>query len=144
MRNNNGALQLRARLGGKDLFINRLGRFDDPVARAKALAISAEIWSDLQRSDLDQTLNHYRPLSGSAGRGSAGWSQAVDGADQAVTCHPYLSDCPQVWISSQDFSGRSELCWVDGQEGSGAIDSVHDPEHDPIGSTEEQSRGKGI
>ena len=53
---------MRVRLEGKDYFINRLGRFDDPVARARALAISAEIWSDFQRGDLDQTLNRYRPL----------------------------------------------------------------------------------
>ena len=62
LRNNNGALQVRVRLEGKDHFINRLGRFDDPVARARALAISAEIWSDFQLGDLDQTLNRYRPL----------------------------------------------------------------------------------
>lgn len=62
LRNNNGALQVRVRLEGKDHFINRLGRFDDPVARARALAISAEIWSDFQQGDLDLTLNRYRPL----------------------------------------------------------------------------------
>lgn len=62
LRNNNGALQVRVRLEGKDHFINRLGRFDDPVARARALAISAEIWSDFQQGELDQTLNRYRPL----------------------------------------------------------------------------------
>ena len=50
------------RLDRKDHFINRLGRFDDPVARAKALAISAEIWSDYQQGDLDLSLNRYRPL----------------------------------------------------------------------------------
>ena len=53
---------MRVRLEGKDHFINRLGRFDDPVARARAQAISAEIWSDFQQGDLDQTLNRYRPL----------------------------------------------------------------------------------
>jgi hypothetical protein len=62
LRNNNGALQVRVRLDGKDHFINRLGRFDDPVARARALAISAEIWSDFQQGDLDLSLNRYRPL----------------------------------------------------------------------------------
>ena len=62
LRNNNGSLQVRVCLEGKDYFINRLGRFDDPVAKARALAISAEIWSDFQRGDLDQTLNRYRPL----------------------------------------------------------------------------------
>ena len=62
LRNNNGALQVRVRLDGKDHFINRLGRFDDPVARARALSISAEIWSDAHQGDLDPTLNSYRPL----------------------------------------------------------------------------------
>jgi integrase len=62
LRNNNGALQVRVRLDGKDHFINRLGRFDDPVARARAQAISAEIWSDFQQGDLDLSLNRYRPL----------------------------------------------------------------------------------
>lgn len=62
LRDNNGALQVRVRLDGKDYFINRLGRFDDPVARARVLAISAEIWSDFQQGDFDLTLNRYRPL----------------------------------------------------------------------------------
>ena len=62
LRNNNGALQVRVRLDGKDHFINRLGRFDDPVARARALSISAQIWSDAHQGDLDPTLNRYRPL----------------------------------------------------------------------------------
>jgi integrase len=62
LRNNNGALQVRVRLDGKDHFINRLGRWDDPVARARALSISAAIWSDYQQGDLDLTLNRYRPL----------------------------------------------------------------------------------
>ena len=62
LRNNNGALQVRVRLEGKDHFINRLGRFDDPVARAKALAISAEIWSDYQQGNLDWSLARYKPL----------------------------------------------------------------------------------
>ena len=62
LRNNNGALQVRVRLDGKDHFINRLGRFDDPVARARALSISAQIWSDAHQGGLDPTLNRYRPL----------------------------------------------------------------------------------
>ena len=53
---------MRVRLEGKDHFINRLGRFDDPVARERALSISAEIWSDFQHGELDPTLNRYRPL----------------------------------------------------------------------------------
>ena len=48
LRNNNGTLQLRVRIEGKDHFINRLGRWDYSALRAKALSMSAEIWSDLQ------------------------------------------------------------------------------------------------
>ena len=44
VRDNNGALQVRLRLGGRDHFINRIGRFDDPVAQARGQAICAEIW----------------------------------------------------------------------------------------------------
>ena len=62
LRNNNGALQVRVRLEGKDCFINRLGRWDDPIAVAKAQAISAEIWSDYQQGTLDWSLNRYKPL----------------------------------------------------------------------------------
>ena len=62
LRNNNGALQVRVRLDGKDHFINRLGSWDDPVAQARARAISAEIWSDYQQGTLDWTLSRYKPL----------------------------------------------------------------------------------
>ena len=55
LRNNNGALQVRVRLDGKDHFINRFGRFEDPVARARAQAISAEIWRNYQQGQLDRT-----------------------------------------------------------------------------------------
>jgi len=55
-------LQVRVRLSGKDHFINRLGSWDDPVAQARARAISAEIWSDYQQGTLDWTLNRYKPL----------------------------------------------------------------------------------
>jgi len=34
------------RIEGKDAFINHLGRWNDPVAVAKANAIAAKIWSD--------------------------------------------------------------------------------------------------
>ena len=62
VRDNNGALQVRLRLDGRDHFINRLGRFDDPVAQARGQAICAEIWRDAQQGDLDISLNRYRPL----------------------------------------------------------------------------------
>ena len=41
LRNNNGTLQVRVWIDGRDAFINRLGRWDDPVAVAKANAITA-------------------------------------------------------------------------------------------------------
>ena len=62
VRDNNGALQVRLRLDGRDHFINRLGRFDDPVVQARGQAICAEIWRDAQQGDLDLSLNRYRPL----------------------------------------------------------------------------------
>ena len=62
LRNNNGTLQVRVRIDGKDAFINRLGRWDDPVAVAKAQAISAQIWSDYQQGVFDRSLMAYQPL----------------------------------------------------------------------------------
>ena len=62
VRNNNGALQVRLRLDGRDYLINCLGRFDDPIAQARGQAICAEIWRDAQQGDLDLSLNRYRPL----------------------------------------------------------------------------------
>ncbi|WP_236069781.1 site-specific integrase [Prochlorococcus marinus] len=60
LRNNNGALQVRVRLEGKDHFINRLGRWDDLVAVARAQALSARIWSDAKTGSLDLSLKRYR------------------------------------------------------------------------------------
>jgi len=62
LRNNNGALQVRVRLEGQEHFINRLGRWDDPIAVAKAQAISAEIWRDYREGTLDWSLCRYKPL----------------------------------------------------------------------------------
>jgi len=62
LRNNNGSLQVRVRLDGQDHFINRLGRWDDPIAVAKAQAISAEIWRDYREGTLDWSLCRYKPL----------------------------------------------------------------------------------
>ena len=50
------------RLEGQDHFINRLGRWDDPIAVAKAQAISAEIWRDYREGTLDWSLSRYKPL----------------------------------------------------------------------------------
>jgi len=62
LRNNNGSLQVRVRIDGKDAFINRLGRWSDPVAVAKAHAIAAQIWSDYQQGVFDRSLMAYQPL----------------------------------------------------------------------------------
>ena len=62
LRNNNGSLQVRVRIDGRDAFINRLGRWNDPVAVARAQAISAQIWSDYQQGSFDCSLMAYQPL----------------------------------------------------------------------------------
>ena len=62
LRNNNGTLQVRVRIDGRDAFINRLGRWSDPVAVAKAHAIAAQIWSDYQQGTFDRSLMAYQPL----------------------------------------------------------------------------------
>ena len=48
VRDNNGALQVRFRLDVRDHFINRIGRFNDPVAQVRRQAICVEIWRDAQ------------------------------------------------------------------------------------------------
>ena len=60
--NNNGTLQVRVRIDGMDGFINPLGRWSDPVAVAKAQAISAQIWSDYQQGTFDRYLMAYQQL----------------------------------------------------------------------------------
>ena len=53
---------IRVRIDGEDRRIYRLGRWDDPVAVARAEAITAEIWSDIQRGELDASLSRNSPL----------------------------------------------------------------------------------
>ncbi len=62
VRDNNGALQVRLRLDSRDHFINRLGRWNDPVAKARGEAICAESWRDAQKGFLVLSLNRYRQL----------------------------------------------------------------------------------
>ena len=50
------------RIDSKDHFINRLGRWEDPVAVAKAQALSAQIWSEFQSGSFDASLRIYQPL----------------------------------------------------------------------------------
>jgi integrase len=52
------------RIDGRDAFINRLGRWSDPVAVAKAHAIAAQVWSDYCQGTFDRSLMAYQPLIG--------------------------------------------------------------------------------
>lgn len=47
-------------LNGRDHFINRIGKQDDPIAVAKASTISAQIWSDYQQGIIDTSLLSYQ------------------------------------------------------------------------------------
>jgi integrase len=62
LRNNNGVIQLRVRVDGQDRFINRLGRFQDPIAVARAQTLSAQIWQEHQDRSFDPTLAKYQPI----------------------------------------------------------------------------------
>ena len=61
VRNNHGVVQIRVRVDGIDHYINRIGKWTDPIARAKASAISAQIWSDYHQGVLDASLLSYQP-----------------------------------------------------------------------------------
>lgn len=61
LRNNGGVIQLRVRVNGVDHFINRLGKYNDPIAFAKAKSLSQQIWLDYQTGKMDLTLDAYRP-----------------------------------------------------------------------------------
>lgn len=63
LRWNNGSIQMRVRVNGIDQRLHRLGRWDDPLAVARAQVISAQIWSDFQAGDLDPTLQKYQTQS---------------------------------------------------------------------------------
>ena len=60
LRNNNGSLQVRVRIDGRDAFINRLGRWSDPVSVVRAQAISSQIWSDYQQGTFHRSLMAYQ------------------------------------------------------------------------------------
>ena len=72
LRNNNGSLQVRVRIDGRDAFINRLGRWNDAVAVARAQAISAQNWSDYQQGTFDRSLMALHPLKGKSVQDFAG------------------------------------------------------------------------
>jgi len=54
---------MRVRVNGVDQRLHRLGRWDDPLAVARAQVISAQIWSDFQAGQLDPTLQRYQTQS---------------------------------------------------------------------------------
>jgi integrase len=64
LRNNNGSLQVRVRIDGRDAFINRLGCWSDSWAVARAQAISSQILSDYQQGTSEHSLMAYQPLTG--------------------------------------------------------------------------------
>jgi len=61
IRNNGGAIQIRVRVNGVDHFINRLGKYNNPIDVAKAQSLSQKIWLDYQTGNLDTSLESYRP-----------------------------------------------------------------------------------
>lgn len=86
LRRNNGAVQVRVRLDSKDHFINRLGRWDDPVAVARAQAISAQIWSDYQAGTFDRSLLRYKPLVKGQQRGLLDAMEAIASSGHNARC----------------------------------------------------------
>ena len=86
LRRNNGAVQVRVRVDGKDRFINRLGRWDDPVAVARAQAISAQIWSDYQAGTFDCSLLRYAPLVKGEQRGLLDAMEAIASSGHNARC----------------------------------------------------------
>ena len=90
LRRNNGSIVIRVRIDGEDKRIYRLGRWDDPVAVARAQAIAAEIWSDMQRGDLDETLSRYRPqVEEEESDLLRGLKHLMEGKRQARVTHAY-------------------------------------------------------
>lgn len=90
LRNNNGALQVRVRLNGRDHFINRLGRWGDSLAMARAEAIAAEIWRDACAGELDASLNRYCPVvEGRVGELVAAMERLVEQKPQARVTHAH-------------------------------------------------------
>jgi integrase len=77
-------------VNGRDHFINRIGRWDDPIAVAKASAISAQIWSDYQQGILDTSLLSYQPVVKGKEVGLLdALSKKAEEKRQATTIHAY-------------------------------------------------------
>ena len=131
LRNNNGALQVRVRLEGRDHFINRLGRWDDPIAVAKAQAISAEIWRDFQQGQLESIQASGGGEASRAAQGTGG----VDEQEASGQDYPCLSGAQAVWRCFEK-RGRGEgVPAVDGGRRIGSIHQEHGAEHHQERST---------
>lgn len=124
LRNNNGALQVRVRLEGSDHFINRLGRWDDPVAVARAQALSARIWSDAKAGSLDLSLKSYRAEVLRAEKEIAAelpLDEALrvnaERSRQAVVIHSCPSDPVAVWSTAEDCCRGAGVCRLDAGRG---------------------------
>ena len=91
LRRNNGSIVIRVLIDGENKRIYRLGRWDDPVAVARAQAIAAEIWSDIQRGDLDPSLSRYRPQVEKEEESDLlqGLKHLMEGKRQARVTHAY-------------------------------------------------------
>ena len=48
-------------MSGVDHFINRLGKYHNPIDFAKAQSLSQKVWLDYQTGNLDTSLESYRP-----------------------------------------------------------------------------------
>ena len=104
VRDNNGALQVRLRLGGRDHFINRIGRFDDPVAQARGQAICAEIWRDAQQGGFGLIPELISPTGEGSRPGLARCPQVTGRREEAGKGYACLSSGDAVWLADQDQS----------------------------------------
>jgi site-specific recombinase XerD len=90
LRNNNGVVQVRLTIDGKDAFINRIGRWENPAAIARAHAISSRIWSDWCDGTFDQTLRSYQTTSERQDTGLVnGLKHLAESNRQGRTIHAY-------------------------------------------------------
>ena len=135
VRDNNGALQVRLRLDGRDHFINRLGRFDDPIAQARGQAICAEIWRDAQQGDLDLSLNRYRPLVEGRDQDLLDAIRSLaEEKKQARVTHAYRV-VKRFGLPIRTRAEVDRFLGLDECRGISCIHPVHDPQHDSISAT---------
>ena len=124
MRNNNGAVQVRVRLDGRDHFINCLGRWDDPVAVARAQALSARIWSDGKAGSLDLSLQSYRVSVNSFADEEMASELPLEEVlrvkaerSRQASGHPCPSDAVEVCSTAADWCRGAGICRLDAARG---------------------------